>query len=160
MDEQANSKNETQSRLSTLRELIREGEASTQDELCKALKAKKFDVTQSTVSRDLRRIGAIKTTNEEDEIIYVLPEDHRASVSRRNHDLTGLVTEVQANETMIILHTAPGSASLVATHLDGLRSSFEILGTIAGDDAIFIAPVSIKKIALVVRKIKEEYWLT
>ena len=156
MDEQANSKNETAERLLVLRALIREGEASTQEELCKALKAKKFDVTQSTVSRDLRRIGAIKTPNDEDEIVYILPEDHRPQ-ARLNHDLSGLVTDIQANESMIVLHTTPGSASLVANHLDGLRTTIGILGTLAGDDAIFVVPVSIKKIPIVIRKIKEEY---
>lgn len=156
MDEPAN-KNETPNRLLVLRQLIREGEASTQEELCQALRKKKFDVTQSTVSRDLRRIGAIKTTNAEDEIIYRLPEDHRMAIRRVDHDLTGLVLDVQSNENMIVIHTTPGSASLVATHLDGMRESLGVLGTISGDDAIFVVPVSVKKIDSVIKKIKDEY---
>lgn len=153
----ADSKNETQERLMVLRQLIREGEASTQEELCDALRKKKFDVTQSTVSRDLRRIGAVKTTNAEDEIVYVLPEDHQ-SMQRVNHSLEGLLTEVTANENVIVLHTTPGSASLIARHLDALRSSIGILGTIAGDDTIFVVPESIKKISAVVKRIKEEFF--
>ncbi len=157
MEKLVRTKNETQERLVTLRQLIRTESASTQEDLCEGLKQKKFDVTQSTVSRDLRRIGAIKTTNTEGEIIYRLPEDHRALSSRVTHDLTGLVTEIQANESMIVLHTTPGSASLVAAHLDSLKKTFGILGTISGDDAIFIAPSSQKKIDSVIRKLKEEY---
>lgn len=149
--------NESQERLSVLRKLIREGEASTQEELCQALGHKKFDVTQSTVSRDLRRIGAMKTTNAEGEIIYILPEDHRHVPVRVGPGLNGLVIEVVTNESMIVMHTAPGSASLVAARLDGLRESLGILGTISGDDTIFIAPVSVKKMSTVVKKIKDEY---
>lgn len=154
MDERVN---ESQERLSVLRKLIREGEASTQEELCQALRQKKFDVTQSTVSRDLRRIGALKTTNTEGEIVYILPEDHRPVPVRVGPKLGNLVIEVVANESMIVMHTTPGSASLVAAQLDALRESLGILGTISGDDTIFIAPVSMKKIANVVKKIKDEY---
>lgn len=145
-------------RQTVLKNLIRQGEASTQEELCEALRQKKFDVTQSTVSRDLRRIGALKTTNAEGEIVYIMPEDHRSLPPKINHDLSGLVVDLQANETMIVLHTSPGSASLVATHLDSLRAPLGILGTVSGDDAIFIAPVSIKKITQVMKKIKDEFW--
>lgn len=157
MEERVRSKNETQERLKTLRQLIRMGEASTQEELCLALRKKDYDVTQSTVSRDLRRIGAIKTTNAEGEIIYRLPEDHRALVPQVNHDISALMMEIQSNENIIVVHTSPGSASLVATHLDRIRKSLGILGTISGDDAIFIVPESVKKIPNVIKKIKQEF---
>lgn len=152
------SKNETQDRLTVLRELIREGEASTQEELCEALRRKKFDVTQSTVSRDLRRIGAVKTTNAEEEIVYVLPEDHQSLRPRVTTPLDGLLTQIDSNETMIVLHTTPGSASLVARHLDSLKESLGILGTIAGDDTIFVVPESARKIPGAIKKIKDEFY--
>ena len=157
MEKLDKNKNETFERLQILRQLIREGTASTQEELCEALKEKKFDVTQSTVSRDLRRIGAIKTTNSEDEIIYQLPEDHRALNARIDHDISRLIVEIHANENMIVMQTAPGSASLVAAHLDGYKQSLGILGTLSGDDTIFIAPISVKKIDTVIKNIKNEY---
>jgi transcriptional regulator of arginine metabolism len=145
-------------RARVLKQLIREGTASTQEELCLALRAKKFDVTQSTVSRDLRRIGAIKTTNAENEIVYRLPEDHRLLAPKVQQDLEGLLVDIQNNESMIVIHTAPGSASLVAMHIDRLRKSLGILGTIAGDDAIFVVPESEKKITNVIQKLKEEFF--
>ena len=147
---------DTQERLGVLRQLIREGEASTQDELCDALRKKKFDVTQSTVSRDLRRIGAVKTTNSEDEVVYVLPND--VIRSRVNTPLDGLLTEILANESMIVVHTTPGSASLVARHLDNLRIGLGILGTLAGDDTIFVVPESVRKISSTVKKIRDEFY--
>lgn len=149
--------NETQDRLLVLRQLIREGEASTQEDLCSALKRKKFDVTQSTVSRDLRRIGAVKATNNEGEIIYYLPENHLAQLPRANHDVSQLVIAIRSNESMIIIQTTPGSASLIAADLDRMRLNLGILGTLSGDDTIFVAPVSTKQILKVEQKIKEEY---
>src|SRR6187399_1004076 len=119
MSTPADQRSDSQTRHFTLRELIREGTASTQEELCKALRQKKFDVTQSTVSRDLRRIGAMKTTNAEGEIIYRLPEDQQP-LPQMSHTLEGLLTNIRSNESMIVLHTTPGSASLVARHLDSL----------------------------------------
>lgn len=146
---------DTQERQMLLRQLIREGEASTQVELCSALKRKKFDVKQSTVSRDLRRIGAVKATNSEGEIIYLLPE--QAQIPRANHDVSQLVIEIRSNESMIVIQTTPGSASLIAADLDRMRVSLGILGTLSGDDTIFVAPVSTKQISKVEQKIKNEY---
>ena len=154
MSERANG---TQERLLVLRQLIREGEASTQEELCSALKRKKFDITQSTVSRDLRRIGAIKATNSEGEIIYHLPEHHLAQLPRANHDVSQLVVEIRSNESMIVVHTTPGSASLIAADLDRMRATLGILGTLSGDDTIFVAPISTRQILKVEQKIKNEY---
>jgi len=148
---------ETQDRLQVLRELIREGEASTQEELCNALKRKKYVVTQSTVSRDLRRIGAVKAVNAEGEIIYLLPEQHLAQIPRLSHDVSGLLVEIRSNESMIVLHTSPGSASLVAADLDRMRVSLGILGTLSGDDTVFVAPVSVRQISKVEQKIKDQY---
>lgn len=148
---------ETQERLMVLRALIREGEASTQEELCSALRRKKYDVTQSTVSRDLRRIGAVKATNAEGEIIYLLPEQHRVQIPRPTHDVSKLVVEIRSNESVIVIHTTPGSASLIAADLDRMRDTLGILGTLSGDDTIFVAPVSTKKIEKVEQRIKDEY---
>lgn len=149
--------NLTQERQTVLRQLIREGEASTQEELCSALKRKKFDVTQSTVSRDLRRIGAVKATNSEGEIIYFLPEEHRAQIPVISHDMSQLVLEVESNENMIVIHTTPGSASLIAADLDRKRKSLDVLGTLSGDDTIFVAPISVRNISKIEKKLKEEY---
>jgi transcriptional regulator of arginine metabolism len=62
------------------------------------------------------------------------------------HDVQALVTKVLANEVLLIVRTRPGSASLVAAHIDGLNSR-DILGSIAGDDTVFVAPRSTKDMA-------------
>jgi transcriptional regulator of arginine metabolism len=148
--------NDVQERLAALRQIIRTGEASTQEGLCQALRAKKYDVTQSTVSRDLRRIGAVKTSGADGEINFHLPDELQNLQPRLTLDLRGLVTEIQSNESMIVLHTSPGSASLIARHLDGVRADLGVLGTIAGDDAIFVVPASVKKIPSIIKNIQKE----
>lgn len=155
MSEQV-SGNETQARLKSLKELIREGEPSTQDELVKALRKRDFDVTQSTVSRDLRRIGAVRSTNIDGDIVYLLADEQKVLPPEVSEDLGVLVSDIDANESMIVMHTTAGAASLVARYLDSMRSYLEILGTLAGDDTIFIVPESTKKISKVMKMIKEE----
>jgi transcriptional regulator of arginine metabolism len=150
-------KNDPQTRLAELRKLVREGEPSTQEELCDALRAQGFDFTQSTVSRDLRKIGAVKATNAEGEIIYVLPEDHQNLRPRVATPLTGMVTRIEANESLIVLHSIPGAASLVARHIDTLMESFAVLGTIAGDDTVVVVPKTVKNITKMMKDFKEEF---
>lgn len=149
-------KSQSESRLSVLRELIRQGASSTQDDLVRALKKKKFAVNQSTISRDLRRIGAIKTINKNAEIVYCLAEGPGPHSQTLGPSLAGHLIEIYANESLIVMQTTPGSASLMARHIDSRKDSLGILGTIAGDDTVFIAPVSTKQIASVMKKIKEE----
>lgn len=156
MEPRSEQRNDSQLRLEALRILLREADSSTQDDLGKALRQKKFDVTQSTISRDLRRIGAIKATDSDGQTVYRLPEEHHILPPTVSHTLGGLLIDVEFNESMIVLHTTPGSASLVARHLDSMRNSIGILGTIAGDDTIFIAPASNRYIGSIIKRIKEE----
>ena len=151
-------KNETQARQEALRSLILEGVAANQKEFCKALKQKKYEVTQSTVSRDLRRIGAIKTVNKEGETIYMLPEQQQSLLPPTvSQGLGGLLKSVEANDSLIVVRTTPGSASLVARYIDGLSAELGVLGTIAGDDTIFVAPAMGKKIPALIKRIKSEF---
>ncbi len=132
---------EARARLETLKELLRQGESSTQEELCDALRRKKFDVTQSTISRDLRRLGAIKVPTPDGETSYKLPDEQISLPVEISSGLKGLLKEIHHNGSMIVIHTTTGSAGLVAHHLDMVKPR-GILGTIAGDDTIFVAPAS------------------
>ena len=125
--------------LDDLRNLLLHGASATQETMCSALLAKGHRVNQSKMSRLLRKINAIKFKNEQGEMVYHLPHD--ATPPSINTALSELVIDIVANETTIIISTSPGSASLIARILD--HKKCQILGTIAGDDAIFVAPESI-----------------
>lgn len=144
---------EAMDRLTTLRRLLEQERASTQDELREELEAQKFKVTQSTISRDLRRIGAIRAIDIDGRTVYRLPEDVPLPPSAAT-GLNSLVEDIRHNGSMIVIHTSPGSASLIARHLDHHRPG-NLLGTIAGDDTVFVAPTSLRNLSSTVRKIRE-----
>lgn len=142
-------------RLNALRRLLEEGEASTQEDLVRELKSQKFAVTQSTISRDLSRLNAVKTRDSSGRIVYRLPDDIVA-LPPPVTDMKGLLVDIHHNESLIVIRTTPGSASLLARLLDTSRPE-GILGTIAGDDTIFVAPSSERKISQTIAKIREEF---
>lgn len=144
---------DTQERLKVLTELLESGALSTQEELASELKRRDFHVTQSTISRDLRRIGAVKALDASGRTVYRLTDDLTAAPVPSSN-LEGLVLDMAHNGAMIVIHTTPGSASLVARHLDAMRSE-GILGTIAGDDTIFLAPESVKNTAAIMARIRD-----
>ncbi len=146
----------SQARAAALYEILSKGDLSTQEEFVEELKSQKFDVTQSTISRDLRRLGAIKMSGPGGTVVYRLPEDQATPLPAAvSNGLRGLLLDIEHNGSMIVIHTSPGSASLVARHLDAVRPR-GILGTIAGDDTIFVAPASTKEIRATIEEIKAE----
>ena len=145
---------ESKSRASALRNLLGEGTLSTQDELRAMLAKQGFDVTQSTVSRDLRRLGAVKAIDPEGRTVYRMGEESVSPVTAGS--LKDLVSDIRGNGSIIVIHTTPGSASLIARHLDQQRPG-GILGTIAGDDTIFVAPASASEIRSTIRSIENSF---
>lgn len=146
-----------QNRLHVLEQLLRKGEARTQDEICKSLKQRKFNVTQSTVSRDLRKIGAIKAIDTDGQTIYRLSEDLPQMPSSLTNAVSGLVRTMIANESMLVIKTSPGSAGLIASYIDSNSDKFGSIGTIAGDDTVFVAPRSIKEINHLIKNLEQEF---
>lgn len=143
---------DAKSRINALRQLLSQGKLSTQEELAEELGEKGFEITQSTISRDLRKLGAIKAIDPNGRTVYKLPPEPASPVS--TGALEDLVLRTEHNGSLIVIHTAPGSASLVARHLDtaGLTS---IIGTIAGDDCIFVAPADTRSIRATLKDIAE-----
>lgn len=136
---------DTAERLNSLRKLLSAGLISTQEELVEELGRQKFRVTQSTISRDLRKIGAIKGQDATGRTVYRLPSEESMPAIMPGNGLGGLLVNIQHNGSMIVINTTPGSASLVARQLDQTKPE-GILGTIAGDDTIFVAPISARRI--------------
>ena len=122
-------------RQNAIRQLLETGPAGTQRSLVDALISKGFDATQSSVSRDLKELGAIKTASG-----YELPggtskDDEVASVAEL---LRGIET---AGPNLLVVKTAIGAAQRVALALD--RSGWpEMVGNVGGDDTILVATKS------------------
>ena len=142
----------------TLRELLETGLAGTQDEIRIALEKKGVTVSQSKISRLLHKISAIKITDAKGRAIYRLSHDygltHEFLSSNSQSSINQLVIGITASDTLIVIHTNPGAAPLVARMIDQEKQALDILGCIAGDDTIFVAPKSSQAIQIILQKIK------
>jgi transcriptional regulator of arginine metabolism len=121
-------------RQSAIMRILREGLVRRQEDLVRLLKKEGHDVTQSSVSRDLRNLGVSKAGGR-----YVLPPDE---LTRTNGDFGMLAQFVRglrrAGPSLTILRTTIGAAQSVAVAIDKAEWP-EVAGTISGDDTIFIA---------------------
>ena len=118
--------------------LIRSDALSSQDELAERLSALGFAATQATISRDLEQLGAVKVRRD-GQLSYALPDDLRNAPSPRLAAVfRDWVRSVEAASNIVVVKTPPGSAHLVGFALDNSDLP-EIVGTICGDDTIFIA---------------------
>ena len=131
-----------QRRHFAIKQIITQQVISNQDELCQALEKAGFAVTQATLSRDMKELG-IARVHSADRVRYVLNIE---SEERRLVPLIGYEIErIDSNETMIVIKTLPGRAQGVAEIIDSMHHP-AILGTLAGDNTIFITPASVTKI--------------
>ncbi|MBU6383233.1 MAG: arginine repressor [Verrucomicrobia bacterium] len=144
--------NQSQDLFDALRALLMGRRANTQEDICNALEKQGYEINQSKVSRLLRKIGAIKVLDTQGQVVYSLPRE--PGPPSMTTPLRQLILDVVANETMAVVFTSPGSASMIARILDYHLASIGILGTIAGDDTIFVAPKSTKETQKVAEKIK------
>jgi len=113
---------------------------SNQAQLVGLLADEGVEATQTTVSRDLEEIGAIKVRVPGGETVYALPELPVRQVAPEDHlrrVLGEWVVEVAHSANMVVLRTPPGCAHVVGSALD--RSGFEgVIGTVAGDDTVLV----------------------
>jgi len=142
----------TRERRAEIRELISSRPVATQEELRSLLAGRGHDVTQATLSRDLAQLGARRAAQPGGGTHYELP-DARAS-PRASPLLHDLVRTIDDNGTLVVIHTSSGAAQVVAGILDRARLP-EVLGTIAGDDAIFIAPTRGISTTRVIKKLRD-----
>jgi len=129
------------SRLEAIRKLISNEEISSQDELLSALIQEGFELTQATLSRDLKQMKVAKAVASNGKYVYVLPNNimYRRSVEQPKDNLpaqNGFIS-LQFSGNMAVVRTRPGYASMIAFDIDD-RNLKEVLGTVAGDDTIML----------------------
>jgi transcriptional regulator of arginine metabolism len=127
-------------RRQAIRELMRTTAIATQEQLRELLADRGFEVTQATLSRDLARLGARHVSRPDGGAVYELEEARVPSPADPVVALAGIVRTIAENGSLVVVHTQPGAAQAVARSIDMARFS-ELLGTLAGDDTIFLAPV-------------------
>ena len=129
-------------RLEALRLIISSQELGSQDELLAALKKEGFQLTQATLSRDLKQLKVAKAASMNGNYMYVLPNEtmykrvNTPNSIREMMKAPGFLS-INLSENMGVIKTRPGYASSIAWNIDNSNIPY-ILGTIAGDDTIFI----------------------
>ena len=131
-----------ESRLDTIKMLVSSQEIGSQVELLEALQKEGYILTQATLSRDLKQLKVAKATNTAGRHVYVLPNDimyqrqKTAKPVSRMMMHTGFIS-LSFSKNLAVIRTKPGYASSIAYNIDNNHIE-EIIGTIAGDDTIFI----------------------
>ena len=129
-------------RLEALRLIISSQQLGSQDELLNALQKEGFKLTQATLSRDLKQLKVAKAASMSGNYVYVLPNEmmyKRVTTPNSIREMMRVPGFISINFSgnMGIIKTRPGYASSIAWNIDNSDVP-EILGTIAGDDTIFI----------------------
>ena len=128
--------------MEALKMLISSMELGSQEEVLQALEKEGFKLTQATLSRDLKQLKVAKAASMNGKYVYVLPNDtmyKRITTPRMATEMlqsSGFVS-LSFSGNLGVIKTRPGYASSIAYNIDNSESS-NIIGTIAGDDTIFI----------------------
>ncbi len=126
-------------RQSRILQLVGERNIETQSDLVDALRAIGMDVTQATVSRDIKELGIVKVmTGERFQKYVALSHSGEAASGRMKRVFSDAVTSINSVDSLVIIKTLPGMAQGAASALDSMYLK-ETLGSLAGDDTIFIA---------------------
>ena len=129
-------------RLETIRMLISSKELGTQEEVLQELRKEGFTLTQATLSRDLKQLKVAKAASMNGKYVYVLPNEtmykriHNPLSATEMLSVSGFIS-IHFSGNMGVIKTRPGYASSIAYNIDNSQIE-DILGTIAGDDTIFI----------------------
>lgn len=139
-------------RQKRLLELIEERDIETQQELTDLLLLEGYKVTQATISRDIQELGLIKSSSNGQKSRYVKPLDPR--LQRLKTLFHQSVLTIDSTENFIVIKTLSGSANSAAMLIDHLENP-EIMGTIAGDDTIFILVKTKDEVVRIVKQLKD-----
>jgi transcriptional regulator of arginine metabolism len=133
---------EKQRRHLTIKQILASRTITTQSELASAMRKEGFKTTQATLSRDMKELGIAWVYTPSGAKYMLSPEQEEERLTT----LIGFEIEmIESNESMVVIKTLPGRAQGVAEIIDHLRLP-SVLGTLAGDNTVFILPRSIKKI--------------
>lgn len=129
-------------RIEILKMLISSKELSSQEEVLQELAAEGYDITQATLSRDMKQLRIAKAASMNGKSVYVLPNETMYRRIKEPETATALLhspgfVSLNYSSNIAVIKTRPGYASAIAYNID-ISDVPEVLGTIAGDDTIFL----------------------
>jgi transcriptional regulator of arginine metabolism len=121
-----------------IREIITNNDIETQDDLVTSLKNAGFNVTQATVSRDIKELHLIKVPLADGRYKYSLPADQRFNpLQKLKRSLMDAFVRLDSAGHLLVLKTLPGNAMAIAALIDHLNWD-DVIGTVSGDDTILV----------------------
>jgi transcriptional regulator of arginine metabolism len=142
-------------RQTKILELISKREIETQEELAEGLKAMGIDVTQATISRDIKELRLVKVMSKSGKYKYATIGQSQEGITDRLYKIfENSVVSIDNAMNIIVLKTIPGAAQICASAIDYMGVD-EIVGTLAGDDTVFVAIRSLESVEYVLDEFKK-----
>jgi len=142
-------------RQSAILDAISHQPVRSQEQLRRQLQGAGFDVTQATLSRDIRDLGLVKGGADG---AYQAPSrvapNGQVAKSLLQRALTDYLTRVDRVQQLVLLRTGPGQAQILAVALDGARLP-EVVGTLAGDDTILVIAPDVRRARALVKRLEQ-----
>lgn len=142
-------------RQTKILELISKKEIETQEELAEGLKAMGIDVTQATISRDIKELRLVKVMSKNGKYKYATIGQSQEGITDRLYKIfENSVVSIDNAMNIIVLKTIPGAAQICASAIDYMGVD-EIVGTLAGDDTVFVAIRTLENVENVLEEFKK-----
>lgn len=142
-------------RQATILDIISKKEIETQEELCSELNKLNFNVTQATISRDIKDLKLYKVAGTTKKYKYAYIEGEGDVVNNKMRNLfRECVQCINYANNIIVIKTMRGNGSTAGAFIDSLQYT-EVIGTVAGDDTVLIVINSNENTPLIVEKLKE-----
>lgn len=143
-------------RHAKIKEIIDKNKIETQEDLAAALRSEGIEVTQATVSRDIKELMLVKVPDANGHYHYAYPKEHNMLLTpgRLERTFQDSIVSIKATDCLVVVRTLPGTAQAVAYAIDYMKWP-EILGTIAGDDTVFVAIGNKEDIAVFMNRFKD-----
>ena len=141
-------------RQTKILELISKKEVETQEELADGLKAMGIDVTQATISRDIKELRLVKVMSKSGKYKYATIGQSQEGITDRLYKIfENSVVSIDNAMNTIVLRTIPGAAQICASAIDYMGVD-DIVGTLAGDDTVFVAIRTVEAVERVLEEFK------
>jgi transcriptional regulator of arginine metabolism len=142
-------------RQTKILELISKKEIETQEELAAGLKAMGIEVTQATISRDIKELRLVKVMSKSGKYKYAtISQSQEGITDRLNKIFENSVVSIDNAHNIIVIKTISGAAQICASAIDYMGID-EIVGTIAGDDTVFVAIRKLEQVDSVLHEFRK-----
>ncbi|MBQ2134454.1 MAG: arginine repressor [Phascolarctobacterium sp.] len=143
-------------RHAKIKEIIDKNKVETQEDLAAALRAEGIEVTQATVSRDIKELMLVKVPDANGQYHYAYPKEHNMLLTpgRLERTFQDSIIGIRVSQCMVVIRTLPGTAQAVAYAVDYMKWE-EVLGTIAGDDTVFVAMENAEGVKAFLKRFKD-----